>query len=58
MKTIQIKKNVEQGGYNIILNYLQPPFNGKATQTYNIKKLKRALYLLKRNVNNGFEFIY
>jgi len=58
MKTIQIEKNVELGGFDIILCYNQPPFNSKAIQKHHIKSLKRTLYLLKRNVKNGYKFIY
>lgn len=58
MKTIQIKKNSEVGGYDLVLSYDQPPYNGKATQNFNIKTLKRSLCLLKRHINNGYEFVY
>jgi len=58
MKTIQIEKNVELGGFDIILSYIQLPFNSNAIQKYHIKSLQRTLYLLKRNVKNGYEYIY
>lgn len=58
MKTIELKKNSEIGGFDIIINYVVQPSNNIITQRFNIKKLKRALYLLKRNVKNGYEFIY
>ena len=58
MKTIRLKKNIEIGGFDLILYYNQPPFNSNAVQIFNIKTLKRALYLLRRNANNGYEFIY